>query len=68
MDDVPAPENQPETTQKSLFGFGPPKKKARQSPEELQQQSIKDEFLEYFEAAIKNERNFAGFWAPNKKV
>lgn len=65
---MPAPNNQPEVVKKPIFAFGPPPKRARQNTEDVRCGSIKDEFLLFFEAAIKNERDFAGFWAINKKV
>lgn len=51
-----------------LFAFGPTPKKRRNSPEEEHQQSVKDEFLSFYEEVVKKRRKFEHFWALYKKV
>jgi hypothetical protein len=51
-----------------LFSFGPAPKKRRNSPEDEQHQSIKDEFLRFYEEVCKKRRKFEDFWPLYKKV
>jgi len=66
--DAPTQNTAPEIDDDDLFSFGPALKKRRNSPEEELQQSVKDEFLSFYEEAIKKRRKFVDFWALYKKV